>query len=141
MTLSLVAAFFAWVSAGPFWLAVGHARVGTVMLDGCTGDGLTQRCRGTFTADDGRFIAHGVRVSGVPAGENASGTPVPARMTGPDAGTAYADTGVGRHLRWLPGLLVVLACTAASSGGPGRRGCPAVGTAAGPSPRPSPAPC
>ncbi|MFI6268110.1 hypothetical protein [Micromonospora zamorensis] len=112
VTLSLVAAFFAWVSAGPFWLAVGHARVGTVMLDGCTGDGLTQRCRGTFTADDGRFIAHGVRVSGVPAGENASGTPVPARMTGPDAGTAYADTGVGRHLLWLPGLLVVLACTA-----------------------------
>ncbi|MEU1642820.1 hypothetical protein [Micromonospora zamorensis] len=112
VTLSLVAAFFAWVSAGPFWLAVGHARVGTVVLDGCTGDGLTQRCRGTFTADDGRFIAHGVRVSGVPAGENASGTPVPARMTGPDAGTAYADTGVGRHLLWLPGLLVVLACTA-----------------------------
>ena len=23
--LSLLAAFFAWVSAGPFWLAVGHA--------------------------------------------------------------------------------------------------------------------
>ncbi|MCG5470499.1 hypothetical protein LADH09A_004449 [Micromonospora sp. LAH09] len=112
VTLSLVAAFFAWVSAGPFWLAVGHARVGTVVLDGCTGGGLTQRCRGTFTAEDGRFVAHGVRVSGVPAGENASGTPVPARMTGPDAGTAYADSGVGRHLRWLPGLLVVLACTA-----------------------------
>ncbi|MEO3771499.1 hypothetical protein [Micromonospora sp. B9E7] len=112
VALSLVAAFFAWVSAGPFWLAVGHARVGTVVIDGCTGDGLTQRCRGTFTAQDGRFIAHGVRVSGVPGVANAGGTPLSARMTGPDAITAYADTGVGRHLRWLPGLLVVLGCTA-----------------------------
>ncbi|RLP96013.1 MULTISPECIES: hypothetical protein [unclassified Micromonospora] len=110
--LSLVAAFFAWVSAGPFWLAVGHARVGTVVIDNCTGGGLTQRCRGIFTADDGRFLAHGVRVTGVPAGRNAPGTALPARMAGPDGGTAYADTGVARHLRWLPGLLVVLGCAA-----------------------------
>ncbi|MFF5051820.1 hypothetical protein ACFY1S_01370 [Micromonospora sp. NPDC000663] len=110
--LSLVVAFFAWVSAGPFWLAVGHARVGTVVVDGCTGAGLTQRCRGIFTADDGRFVAHGVRVSGLPAGRDTPGTSLPARMTGPDAGTAYADTGLTRHLRWLPGLLVVLGCAA-----------------------------
>ncbi|MDG4760182.1 hypothetical protein [Micromonospora sp. WMMD710] len=110
--LSLVVAFFAWVSAGPFWLAVGHARVGTVLIDDCTGGGLTQRCRGIFTADDGRFLAHGVRVSGVPDGRDAPGTSLPARMTGPDGGTAYADTGVGRHLRWLPGLLMVIGCAA-----------------------------
>ncbi|WP_406059719.1 hypothetical protein [Micromonospora sp. NBC_00860] len=125
--LSLAAAFFAWVSAGPFWLAVGHARTGTVVIDDCSGGGLTQRCRGIFTADDGRFIAHGVRVSGVPVEESAAGTPLPARMTGPDSGTAYADVGVGRHLLWLPGLLVVLGCTAGivrwtgSSRLPGRR--------------------
>ncbi|MFF0367044.1 hypothetical protein [Micromonospora sp. NPDC005087] len=110
--LSLVAAFFAWVSAGPFWLAVGHARVGTVVIDDCTGGGLTQRCRGIFTADDGRFLAHGVRVGGVPAGRDVPGTALPARMAGPDGGTAYVDTGVARHLRWLPGLLVVLGCAA-----------------------------
>jgi hypothetical protein len=112
LTLSLVAAFFAWVSAGPFWLAVGHARAGTVVIQDCAGSGLTQRCRGIFAADDGRFLAHGVRVSGVPAGRDAPGTALPARMTGPDGGTAYADTGAGRHLRWLPGLLVVLGCAA-----------------------------
>ncbi|WFE50387.1 hypothetical protein [Micromonospora sp. WMMD1155] len=112
VALSLAAAFFAWVSAGPFWLAVGHARAGTVVIDGCTGDGLTQRCRGTFTAQDGRFIAHGIRVSGVSDAAKATGTALSARMTGPDATTAYADTGLGRHLRWLPGLLVVLGCTA-----------------------------
>ncbi|WP_435204008.1 hypothetical protein [Micromonospora sp. bgisy143] len=110
--LSLVTAFFAWVSAGPFWLAVGHGRDGTVVIDTCTGAGLTQRCRGIFTADDGRFLAHGVRVSGVPAGGGAPGTAHRARMTGPDGGTAYADTGASRHLRWLPGLLVVLGCAA-----------------------------
>ncbi|MEU7851211.1 hypothetical protein AB0B74_01310 [Micromonospora parva] len=112
VVLSLVTAFFAWVSAGPFWLAVGHARSGTVVIDDCSGGGLTQRCRGIFTADGGRFIAHGVRVGGVPADGSAAGTGLPARMTGPDSGTAYADVGVGRHLRWLPGLLVVLGCTA-----------------------------
>ncbi|MET8254787.1 hypothetical protein [Micromonospora sp. NPDC005197] len=110
--LSLVAAFFAWVSAGPFWLAVGHARDGTVVIDHCTGGGLTQRCRGIFTADDGRFLAHGVRVSGVPASGGAPGAALRARMTGPDGDTAYADTGAGRHLRWLPGLLAVLGCAA-----------------------------
>ncbi|MCO1595243.1 hypothetical protein M8C17_08705 [Micromonospora sp. RHAY321] len=110
--LSLVTAFFAWVSAGPFWLAVGHARVGTVVIDDCSGGGLTQRCRGTFAADDGPFVAHGVRVTGVPAGKDAPGTALPARMAGPDGGTAYADTGAGRHLRWVPGLLVMIACTA-----------------------------
>ncbi|WP_433315793.1 hypothetical protein ACQP0U_03765 [Micromonospora sp. CA-269861] len=112
VVLSLAATFFAWVSAGPFWLAVGHARTGTVVIDECSGGGLTQRCRGIFTAEDGRFIAHGVRVSGVPVEESAAGTPLAARMTGPDSGTAYADVGVGRHLRWLPGLLAVLGCAA-----------------------------
>ncbi|MFC5923710.1 hypothetical protein ACFQGL_10190 [Micromonospora vulcania] len=110
--LSLVAAFFAWVSAGPFWLAVGHSRGGTVVIDDCTGGGLTQRCRGIFSANDGRFLAYGVRVSGVPAGQDAPGTVLPARMTGPNGGTAYADTGASRHLRWLPSLLVVLGCAA-----------------------------
>ncbi|WP_406074845.1 hypothetical protein [Micromonospora sp. NBC_01638] len=112
VALSLVTAFFAWVSTGPFWLAVGHARTGTVVIDDCTGGGLTLRCRGIFTAEDGRFIAHGVRVSGVLAGGDAPGTPLRARMTGPDGGTAYAGVGVDRHLHWLPGLLVVLGCTA-----------------------------
>ncbi|MEU4551053.1 hypothetical protein EV382_5852 [Micromonospora violae] len=112
VALSLATAFFAWVSAGPFWLALGHARTGTVVIDECSGGGLTQRCRGIFTAEDGRFIAHGVRVSGVPVGASAPGTPLPARMTGPDSGTAYADAGLGRHLRWLPGLLGVLGCAA-----------------------------
>ncbi len=112
VSLSLLAAFFAWVSAGPLWLAVGHSTNGTVVITDCSGGGLTQRCRGSFLADADRFVAHGVRVSGVPAERGTTGTALPARMTGPDGGTAYADTGVGRHLRWLLGLLLVVACAA-----------------------------
>ncbi|MGW1057084.1 hypothetical protein [Micromonospora rubida] len=110
LALSLLAAFFAWVSAGPFWLAVGHRVTGTVVIGECTGGGLTQRCRGIFTADDGRFVAFGVRISGVPAERSATGSVLPAGMTGPASDAAYADTGVGRHLSWLLGLLLVLAC-------------------------------
>ncbi|WP_231605578.1 hypothetical protein [Micromonospora sp. HK10] len=112
VALSLLAAFFAWVSAAPFWLAAGHATAGTVVIADCSGGGLTQRCRGIFLAEADRFVAHGVRVSGVPAERSATGSVLPARMTGPDAGTAYADTGAARHLRWLLGLLLVAACAA-----------------------------
>ncbi|MEU8024769.1 MULTISPECIES: hypothetical protein [Micromonospora] len=112
LALSLLAAFFAWVSVGPFWLALGHATTGTVVIGECTGAGLTQRCRGVFTAEGERFIAFGVRVSGVPAERTATGSTLTARMTGPSGDTAYADTGAGRHLRWLLGLLLVLACGA-----------------------------
>lgn len=112
MTLSLLAAFFAWVSAGPLWLAVGHSTAGSVAITSCSGGGLAQRCRGIFRAESGRFVAHGVRVSGVPAERTATGTVLPARMTGPQGSTAYADSGVGRHLRWLLGLLLVAGCAA-----------------------------
>ncbi|MDZ5441854.1 hypothetical protein U2F26_03800 [Micromonospora sp. 4G57] len=112
LALSLLATFFAWVSAGPLWLAVGHSTGGTVVIADCTGGGLTQRCRGIFLADGGRFVAHGVRVSGVPAERTGTGTALPARMIRADGGTAYADTGSGRHLRWLLGLLLVLVCGA-----------------------------
>ncbi|MEU4680897.1 hypothetical protein [Micromonospora sp. NPDC023737] len=113
LALSLVAAFFAWVSAGPLWVALGHATHGTSVITDCSGSGLSQRCRGIFTADDRRFVAHGVRVSDVPADRAVVGGTLPARMTGPEGGTAYADTGgAALHLRWVLGLLVVAGCGA-----------------------------
>ncbi|WP_320065758.1 hypothetical protein [Micromonospora sp. RTGN7] len=113
LALSLLAAFFAWVSAGPFWLAVGHGSTGTAVVGACTGSGLSQRCRGIFTADGERFAAFGVRITGVPAGRDAAGSALPARMTGPSSDTAYTDTGAARQLRWPLGLLLVLSCGAA----------------------------
>ncbi|MCZ7421001.1 hypothetical protein O7605_15925 [Verrucosispora sp. WMMA2121] len=108
--LSLAAAFFAWVSAGPLWLAVGHATSGAVVVTRCSGDGLTQRCRGIFTATEEEFRIHGVRVSGVPRDRAVPGSVLPARVTGPDGHVAYADRGVGAQLRWLLGMLAVLGC-------------------------------
>jgi hypothetical protein len=83
-----------------------------VVIVDCTGGGLTQRCRGNCTPADESWVAHGVRVTGVAADRTATGSTLSARMTGPDGGTAYGDTGVAGHLRWLLGLLVVLGCCA-----------------------------
>lgn len=112
VALSLAGAFFAWVSAPPLWLAVGHSTSGQVVIDDCSGGGLTQRCRGNFVATEDGWVAHGVAVSGVPRERAMPGSVVPARVTGPDAATAYADTGASGHLRWLLGLLAVAGCGA-----------------------------
>ena len=95
-------------------LAGGRARPdGTVVIDDCTGGGLTLRCRGIFTAEDGRFIAHGVRVSGVPV-EAEHGRH---RAAGADDRPGRRHRVRGRRRGPAPaagclGLLVVLACAA-----------------------------
>ncbi|MGA3487057.1 hypothetical protein ACK8GG_03490 [Micromonosporaceae bacterium DT55] len=106
--LSLLCAFFCWVSAEPFWLATGNAVRGSVVLDGCDGSGLSRRCEGVFTAGDGTFSA-AVRVSGV--AEPAPGATLVALMRHAGADTAYVEAGpVVRHLRWAAGLLMALLC-------------------------------
>ncbi len=121
--LSLAAAFFAWVSAGPFWLAVGHATSGTVVVTRCSGDGLTQRCRGIFTATQEEFRIHGVRVSGVPRESAVPGSVLPARVTGPDGHVAYTDRGVAPNCAGCSGCSRCSAARWASPVGPARPGC------------------
>ena len=77
----------------------------------------------------------------MPAGRDDPGTALPARMTGPGGGTAYADTGAGRHLRWLLGLLAVLGCAAGIARWTGSTRLPDADTAAGRSAARSPARC
>src|SRR6266545_3808405 len=63
--LSLLALFVAWVSAEPFWLAIGHQDTGTVEVTRCTGHGpLGTRCIGTFTTTHRGYAADAVTVSG-----------------------------------------------------------------------------
>lgn len=110
LVLALVAMFFSWVSAEPFWLAVGHGRPGTATVAGCTGSGVTQRCTGEFTTADGAYTVRPIALFGVEPGLRA-GSVVPARMVSTDSRQAYVGaTGVLVHLRWSLGFVLVVLC-------------------------------
>jgi hypothetical protein len=107
--LSMVAAFFGWVSAEPFWLAVGHGDRGYAITARCHGSGLTQRCVGRFAAES--FSAGPVTLLGITGDGRRPGAISPARMVGPGSDQAYtAAPGALVHLRWTLGFLLVLIC-------------------------------
>lgn len=107
--LSLLATFFAWVSAEPLWLALGHGESGTATVTRCTGSGVQQRCVGTFTG--GGFTREQVRLLGVESRQRAEGTQIEARMIDRGADSAYVGAATGPlHLRWGLGLGLVLLC-------------------------------
>ncbi|GFJ91192.1 hypothetical protein Prum_048340 [Phytohabitans rumicis] len=112
LVFGLLATFFAWVSAEPLWLAVGHGKTGTATVTECTGAGVGQRCLGEFTATSGAFTAERVRLLGVGEQRDA-GTTVAARMVAADSARAYVDAATSvLHLRWGLGMALVLLCGA-----------------------------
>ncbi len=122
VALGLVAAFFAWVSAEPFWLAVNHGDQGYVTTTRCTGDGVTQRCAGRFADAGGRYTITQVRLLGVEGQARQPGAVTPARMVSPDSRQAYVGgTGPLLQLRWLLGFALVLLCGYAIAGVTGAR--------------------
>jgi hypothetical protein len=111
VALGLIAAFFSWVSAEPFWLAVGHGDPGTATVTQCTGSGVTQRCFGSFAAAEGRFAVPRVTLLGVATDARDAGAAAPARMVSADSRQAYVGAaGPLIHLRWSLGFLLVLLC-------------------------------
>jgi hypothetical protein len=111
LALGLIAAFFAWVSAEPFWLAVGHGDRGSATVTRCTGSGVSQRCTGQFTAANGAYRVDRLALFGIEPAQRAPGTSAPARMVSSDSRQAYVgDTGVLVHLRWALSFLLVLLC-------------------------------
>ncbi|SFF50418.1 hypothetical protein SAMN05421541_111437 [Actinoplanes philippinensis] len=109
IVLSLAAAFFGWVSAEPFWLAVGHGDRGYAVTTSCHGSGLTQRCVGEFATDG--FSAGPVTLLGIAGDGRRPGAVSSARMVGPGSDQAYtAGPGPLMHLRWGLGFLLVLLC-------------------------------
>jgi hypothetical protein len=111
LALGLIAAFFSWVSAEPFWLAVGHGDQGAVTVARCSGSGVTQRCAGDFTAADGSYRVENLAVLGVEPALRDSGSVTRARMVSSDSRQAYAgETGLLVHLRWALGFVLVLLC-------------------------------
>jgi hypothetical protein len=111
IALALLATFFAWVSAEPFWLAVGHGAPGYATTTTCRGAGVTQRCAGRFEAADGSFVVTRVTLLGVADDKRVAGAVTPARMVSPGSHTAYlGSTGLLVHLRWMLGFALVLIC-------------------------------
>lgn len=117
--LGLVAAFFGWVSADPFWLALGRGAQGTVTVTSCEKSGMADRCEGNFTSPS--FRADDVRLSGLPAKAQLKDATAPAKMLGNDRDWAYAGPGWTLHLRWGLGLLVALLCGVFTAVGTGAR--------------------
>ncbi|WP_203710025.1 hypothetical protein [Asanoa siamensis] len=110
IVLALTGTFFAWVSAEPIWLAVGRGDTGTATVAGCVGEGVTQRCRGSFTSADGRYTTELVRVVGVAQAQTVPGTQVRAQMVHAGSASAYLDDRLLMTLRWLLGIVLVLLC-------------------------------
>ncbi|MBB5870459.1 hypothetical protein F4553_003838 [Allocatelliglobosispora scoriae] len=108
VVLSLLAAFFAWVTAEPLWLALGHGDVGTATVTQCVGTGVGQRCVGDFTAIDGTLVE---RVTLLGVGTSGAGSSISARMVGVTSDQAYVGAALhGLHLRWLVGFALTMLC-------------------------------
>ena len=122
VALALIAAFFSWVSAEPFWLAVGHGDKGTATVARCVGSGVTQRCTGSFAAADGTFAVRSVTLLGVDVAHRGPGSTAAARMVNPQSRQAYiGNTGLLVHLRWVLGFVLVLLCGMGIAGLTGTR--------------------
>lgn len=120
VVLALLSAFFAWVTAEPLWLALGHSTGGTLTVTKCVDQGVNRRCAGTFTSADGRFTRAAVPVMGEAP---QAGTAAPARMTSDRGGRAYVDVDAGS--RALLGVALVVLCALAIMRATGVRRFPA----------------
>jgi hypothetical protein len=122
LALGLVATFFAWVSAEPFWLAVGHGDRGSATVARCTGSGVSQRCIGQFIAANGAYRVDELALFGVEPAQRAPGASAPARMVSSQSRQAYlGSTGVLVHLRWALSFVLVLLCGLGIAGLTGAR--------------------
>ncbi|MEV0136645.1 hypothetical protein AB0H83_50505 [Dactylosporangium sp. NPDC050688] len=108
LVIALLAGFFAWTSAEPFWLDLGQGERGHAQVTRCTGDGVLRRCSATFQFESGAAVT-GVPVVGA---DDAPGTTLDARMrTG--GRIAYAGNPSGLRVRWTVGFALILLCGAA----------------------------
>lgn len=106
LALGFLAIFFAWVSAEPAWLALGHGTRGTATVASCTVHGIPKRCA-DFSADGGTFTAERVTLLGTGPAAPPVGGKLTARMVSARGSAAYAGS---VRLRLGLGLLGVLLC-------------------------------
>jgi hypothetical protein len=111
VVLALAATFFAWVSAEPLWLAVGHGDRGTATATRCSDGDLEYDCI-AFTSANGAYTIEDVDLLGIEHGRLAPGASITAEMVSPHSSRAYAADRVGLNLRWAVGLGLVVLCGA-----------------------------
>ncbi|MEV0560358.1 hypothetical protein [Dactylosporangium sp. NPDC050588] len=108
LLIALLAGFFAWTSAEPFFLDMGQGEAGHAQVTRCRGDGVLRRCYVTFQPDKGAAVA-GVPLVGA---DEDPGAVLDARMR--EGGRiAYAGNPTGLRVRWTVGLALILLCGAA----------------------------
>ncbi|WP_432985589.1 hypothetical protein [Dactylosporangium sp. CA-233914] len=105
LIIALLSGFFAWTSAEPFWLDMGHRVRGTAEITSCKGEGVLRRCVAEFTRP-GADPVDGARVVGL---DEAPGTSVAAEMV-PGGRIAYAGNASGLRVRWAAGLGLIALC-------------------------------
>jgi hypothetical protein len=117
VVFAFIATFFAWFSAGPLWLTLGHGQAGRATVADCPVAGIDKRC-GEFVAAGNAFTAQ-VTLLGPTAETAPEGATIPAEVVSRTSTTAYAGDPSSLYLRWIPGLAIVLLCgfgIAASTG-------------------------
>ncbi|WP_433083212.1 hypothetical protein ACQP1P_04025 [Dactylosporangium sp. CA-052675] len=105
LVLALLTGFFAWTSAEPFWLDMGHRVRGTAEITSCKGTGVLRRCLAEFTRP-GAEAVDGTRLMGL---DEPTGSSVAAVMV-PGGRVAYAGNPSGLRVRWATGFGLVLLC-------------------------------
>jgi hypothetical protein len=110
LVFGFLAGFFAWVSAEPLWLDLGHGSRGSATVTRCTGRGMERRCVGTFVAARGAFHREQVALLALPVAARRPGAIAVARMVSPKARAAYAGARGELHLRWVLGVALVVGC-------------------------------
>jgi hypothetical protein len=110
VVLGLMLSFFAWVSAEPFWLAVGHGHSGVATVVGRTG---RVGCQASFSTNGDEFSVSTVDLAGVTPATCTTGTHYPARMVSAGSHWSYVDQQRGLTARWLLGSGLIALCVAA----------------------------
>jgi multisubunit Na+/H+ antiporter MnhB subunit len=105
--LALLATFFAWFSAEPLWLTLGHGVRGTATVGTCQVGGLRKQCA-DFASDNGDVVA--TRVTLLGSGHLKADEKVAARMVSERGWEVYAGDRSGLYLRWVPGFALVILC-------------------------------
>lgn len=108
LVFAFVATFFAWFSAGPLLLTLGHAHHGRATVVNCPVSGIDKRCA-QFVANDNAFTAQ-VTLLGPTGAEAPEGATIPAEMVSPTETIAYSGDDRSLYLRWVPELAIVLLC-------------------------------